>query len=101
MNILSMDVVIFSYTWWFIYARVGLTLLYIAWLSCLLLLRVNYKCKGVGKAQRGSTSTMQNKVRSISLSVRCIYFSCILQRIDFWCHSVYCVTPQAIGSFSP
>ena len=36
----------FAYTLWFIYARVGLTLRYIACLFCLLLMRANceYKC---------------------------------------------------------
>ena len=100
MNIVSMDVFIFLYMIELIYATVGLTLLYIECLSCLLLLRVNCEYKLVGKSQWGSTSTVRNKVRFISLSVRCLYFSCILEWIDFWCHSVCCGIPQAKGSFS-
>ena len=41
-----------------------------------------------------ATSTTRNKVRFVSLSVRCIYFSCILEWIDFWCHGVCCGLPQ-------
>ena len=51
MNIESMD------------ARVALTHLYISCLLCLLLLRANYNCNCIGKAQHGSTSTVRNKVQ--------------------------------------
>ena len=84
----------FAYTWWFIYVRVGLTLWYTACLSCLLLLRANCEYKRVGKAQWGSTSIVRNKVWFISLSVRCVYLSFILERIYFWFHVVYCGTPK-------
>ena len=84
----------------YLYARVGLTLCYIACFSCFLLLRENCEYKHAGKDQWGSTSIVQNKVRFVSLSVICLYFSCILEWIDLWCHSICCGLPQTIGSFS-
>ena len=52
-----------AYTWLIIYARISLTHLYISCFICLLLLRESYNCNCIGKAQRGSTSTVRNKVR--------------------------------------
>ena len=51
------------------------------------------------KAQWGSTTTVRNKVSSVSLSVSIVYLYCIWKWIEFWCHTICCGPPQAIGSF--
>ena len=51
------------------------------------------------KAQRGSTTTFQNKVRLTSLSVSYFYLYFIWKWVYLWCHTVYFGLPQAIGSF--
>ena len=55
---------------------------------------------GLEKAQRGSTSTVWNKVRTMIPQCYIFGFSCIWERIDFYGLSVCCGTPQSIGSFS-
>ena len=57
------------------------------------------KQAGLEKAQRGSTSTIQNKVCFEIFSVRCFIYLAYWEGIDFCGFSACCGTPQAIGSF--
>ena len=49
---------------------------------------------GLEKSQRGSTSTIRNKVRPMIPQCQMFGFFCILGKIDFQCQVVYCGTPK-------
>ena len=98
--ILNPWILLISYTLLIIYARIGLTPLY----NMLVLFVDCWESKLLTQARL----EMLNKdlhqpcgIRyvSISFSVRCFISLAYWEAIDFCGYSVYCGTPQAIGSF--
>ena len=98
MNIESMDAFKCLYVIDYICQSRSNTIIQHACLVCLLLREKIANTSGIGKAQWGSTSTIRNKVFSISFSIRCFISLTYGKGLNFVV-TLSVVVPQAIGSF--